>query len=125
MALISKAQALIMIVNRDGKDLLGSLLTNHVLIKLFLDGPRRGDVGKQALGAAPTTFFLVDNRLAQLDAFAADVYVARPFDERTDVPIALATEGAISIAIPSRVARGSAASSPGARFFRRHAFSFR
>ena len=37
---------------------------------------------------AAAAFLLVDDRLAELDALAADVDVARPFDERADVAVA-------------------------------------
>jgi len=36
--------------------------------------------------------FLVEDRLAEFDALAADVNVVRPFHERSDVAIALATK---------------------------------
>ena len=39
--------------------------------------------------AAP---LLLEDRLAEVDALAADVNVAGPFDQRADVAIALATE---------------------------------
>ncbi len=55
--------------------------------------PRRGDLGEQLLAGAAAAAFLFEDRLAQVDALAADVDVAGPFDQRSDVAIALATEG--------------------------------
>jgi hypothetical protein len=51
------------------------------------------------LGTAPPTLLLVDDRLAQLDALTADVHVARPFDEGSDVAVALAAEGAVGVTV--------------------------
>jgi hypothetical protein len=45
------------------------------------------------LARAATLLFLVENRLAQLDAFAADVDITGALDERPDIPVTLATEG--------------------------------
>ena len=90
-------QPLVVVVNGDGQNLLGPLLADHVLIKLFLDLSRRGDVGEQRLGDASPPAFLVEDRLAKLDAFAADVDVSRPFDQRADVAIAFPAERAIGV----------------------------
>ena len=51
-----------------------------------------GNAGEELLAGAAAAAFLVEDRLAQLDALAADVNVARSFDQRADVAIALATE---------------------------------
>ena len=67
-------------------------------LSLIVRGER--NVGRTGvLVHAPATLFLVDDRLAQLDAFAADIDVAWPFDERPDVAVALAAKGAIGVAI--------------------------
>jgi hypothetical protein len=50
------------------------------------------DTLKSCLARAAALAFLIEDRLAELDALAADVDVARSFDERADVAIALATE---------------------------------
>ena len=47
---------------------------------------------KSCLLGAAAFALLVEDRLAELDALAADVDVARSFDQRADVAIALATE---------------------------------
>src|SRR5437870_5957517 len=88
-----------MIVHGDGEDLLGPGLADHVLIQLVLDGAGRGDVRDQALGDAAATFFLIDDRLAQLDALAADVNVAGALDQRADVAVAFAAKGAKGVAV--------------------------
>ncbi len=77
----------------------------------------------EVLRAAAPAFFLVDDRLAQFDAFAADVNVARPFDQGADVAVALAAEGTIGVAIAAGVAGRLSPPCPSARVFRRHAVS--
>ena len=59
------------------------------------------------LRVAAAAFLLVEDRLAELDALAADVDVAGPFDERADVAVALAAERAVGIAVAARTAGGS------------------
>src|SRR5581483_2621752 len=55
----------------------------------------------------------------------ADVDVAGPLDERPDVAVALAAEGAVGVARPAGTAAGRPApASSRARVFRRHAISF-
>ena len=85
------------------------------------DLARRGDAREQLLAGAAALAFLVEDRLAQLDALAADVDVARPFDQRADVAIALATErtegvllgGAAAACAADVPARGHAKLLPG------------
>ena len=88
-----------MIVNRDRQDFFGPRLADHILVELLFDIAWRGDVIEQRLGAAAPAFLLVDDRLAQLDAFATDVNVARSFDQRPDVAVTLAAKRAISVAL--------------------------
>ena len=47
---------------------------------------------EELLARAAAALFLVEDRLAEVDALAADVDVAGPFDQRADVAIALAAE---------------------------------
>ncbi len=95
--LLAVDQPLVMVVDCDRQDLLGAFLTDHVGIELLLDLARGWDVGEERLGHASTSTFLVEDRLAQLDAVAADVNVARTFHQRADIPVALAAERAIGI----------------------------
>src|SRR4051794_34753917 len=96
-----------MIVDRDRQHLLGTVLIDHVLIELHLDLARRGDVGEERLGHSPTPPLLVEDRLAELDALAANIDVARPFDERPDVAVTLAAERAIGVLLgATRGSRG-------------------
>src|SRR5690606_21596711 len=67
-------------------------LTDNVLIQMGHDVSRRGDLVEELLAGAAPPPLLVQNGLAKLDALAANVNVARPFHERTDVPITLAAE---------------------------------
>ena len=107
----------------DGQDLLGPLLADDVLVQLVLDGAGRGDVGEEGLGGAAAALLLVDDRLAQLDAFAADVDIARPLDQGTDVAVALTAKGTVGIAIAPAVARRPPPAGPCAGVFVAHAFS--
>ena len=77
------------------------------------------------LDDAAAALFLVDDRLAQLDAFAADVDVAGPLDEGADVAVALAAEGTVGVAIAPGAAGGLASAPARARVFRRHAVSLK
>src|SRR5262249_49375950 len=98
---------------------------DHILVEFLFDGARRRDVGKEGFGDAAAAFFLIDDRLAEFDALAADIHIAGPFHERAHVAIALAAEGAISVAVPSRVARGPPPAAGRAGVFGRHAVSSR
>jgi hypothetical protein len=77
-----------------GQGLLGLVLAPHELVQLFADthGPNR------RAGRTPAAPLLLEDRLAQLGAFAADVHLARPLDERADVRVALAAERAAALA---------------------------
>ena len=81
----------------DGEDLLGAVLADDVLVEVFLDLARGRDVGEEVLGDAAAAAFLVEDRLAELDAFAANVDVARTLDERADVAVAFAAERAVGV----------------------------
>ena len=105
VGLFAVDQPLVMVMQGDGKDLLGPILADHVGVELVLDLPRGRDVGEQRLGHTATTPLLVEDRLAELDAFAADVDISGAFDQRADVAEALAAEGAIGVFL--RAPRGS------------------
>src|SRR5688500_4597460 len=91
----------------DGEDLLGPVLADDVQVQLLLDLPRGGDVGDQRLAGSPAALLVVDDRLAQLDTFAADVDVVGPFDQGADVAVALAAERAVGVAVAAGAAAGS------------------
>src|SRR6516162_2836317 len=110
-----------MVVNCNREKLLGPVLANYILIELVLNRSRGGDVREERLGHPSAALLLVDNGLAKLDAFAADVDIARPFDEGAYIAIALATEGAIGRAVSASSVRGGTSSSiPRTGIFRRH-----
>ena len=90
-----------MIVDGDRENALGPLLADDVVVELLLDGPRRRDVAEDGMRCAAAALLLIDDRLAQLDALAADVDVAGALDERADFAIALAAKGTMGIAIAS------------------------
>lgn len=81
-----------MVVNRDGENTFAVSLPHHVLIELRDDLFRRRNPREQRLGRSPAALLLLQNRLAQVDALAADIDVARPFDQRADIAVTLATE---------------------------------
>ena len=85
-------QPLVMAVDRHGQHLLGVLLADDVLVELGDDLPRRGNLAEQRLAGPAPASLLFEDRLAQVDALAADVDVARAFDQRPHVAVALATE---------------------------------
>ena len=71
-----------------------------------------GTLGEELLARAAALAFLVEDRLAQLDALAADVDVARSFDQRADVAIALATERTEGVLLRRAAAASSCADVP-------------
>src|SRR5262249_21643372 len=123
MALIAEAEPFVVIVHGDGEDLLGPRLADHVLVELILDGARRRDVRDDALGHAAAALLLIDDRLAQLDALAADVNVAGPFDERADVAVTFAAKGTKRIPVATGIPGWAARAITRAGVFRRHAIS--
>lgn len=68
---------------------LGGSLSDHVLIEMVDNVTRRWNLVEEFLRRPSTLGFLIENRLAKLDAFTTNVDVARPLDERTDIAIAL------------------------------------
>src|SRR5207247_2179047 len=114
------AEPFVVVVDRDGEDLLGAPLADHVLVELLLDGTRRGDVRGGRLRPAAALLLLVDDRLAQLDALAADVDVAGPLHEGADVAVAAAAERAIGVAVAAGGARGAASARVAGGAVRRH-----
>ena len=105
-------QPLVVAVDGHGQDLLGLLLADDVLVEVLDDLPRRGDLGEQRLAGAAAAAFLLEDRLAQVDALAADVDVARPFDQRSDVAVALATEGTEGVLLGGSAAAASGVEVP-------------
>src|SRR5262249_32742810 len=122
--LVGQAEPFIVVMHGDRQNLLGPVLADDVLVELLLDGAGRRDVGQQRFGAAAAAFFLIDDRLAQLDALATNVHVARPFDEGTDVAVTVAAKRTVGVAIAARAAGGPPSACPRARVFGRHAVSF-
>jgi len=77
-------QPLVVAVDRDGQDFLGVLLADDVLVELGDDLPGREDLAEQRLAGPTPAAFLFEDRLTEIDALAADVHVAGPFDQRAD-----------------------------------------
>ena len=89
----AERQPLVVVVDGDREHLLGAILADDVLIELG----RRFRAAwescvKSCLVVPRRLALLLEDRLAELDALAADVHVARSFDQRADVAVALATE---------------------------------
>ncbi len=93
-----------MIVNGDRQDTFGRTLSNHIVIEVFDDLARGRDLIKQLFAGTTAAFFLFQDRLAQLDAFRADVNVAGPFDQWADIAVALSTERTEGILLVRRAA---------------------
>src|SRR2546426_6174465 len=90
--IIARLDALVVVVDSDGEDLLGALLTDHVLVEDVLD---LGGLGERADLPRLLLFPLLgDDVVAELDALVADVD-GRARDELADVVLALAAEGAL------------------------------
>ena len=100
-------QPLVVVMDGDRQDLLGAVLVDDVRVELLLDLARGRDVGEEGLGDPSPPPLLVEDRLAELDAFAANVDVARPFDERADVAVALAAERAVGVLLGAAGAVGA------------------
>jgi len=86
-------QAFVVVVDGHGEDLLGVVLADDVLVELAHDLARRRDLEERLAPGAAAAPLLIENGLAQIDALAADIDVARPFDQRSYVAIALSAEG--------------------------------
>ena len=84
--------ALVVVVDGDGEDLLGPLLADHVLVEDGLDLGRLGH-RRQAVALRLVLDLLGDDVVAQPDALVADVD-RRSGDELLDLLLALAAEGA-------------------------------
>jgi hypothetical protein len=73
------------------------LLADDILIEMSNDFPGRWNLIKQLLAWTTTLLLLIQNGLAQLDAFTADIDIARTFYKRSYIAIALATKRTKSI----------------------------
>ena len=93
----AQRQPLVVAVNGHGQNLLGVILADDVIVQMGDDFARRGNSREELLAAAAAAAFLVEDRLAKLDAFAANVNIAGPFDQRPDVAIALSAKRTESV----------------------------
>ncbi len=87
-------QPLVVVVDRDGEDLLRRVLADHIGIEDLADLARRGKVGLRALAALIGRRLLADDVVAQLDALVANED-RRAGDELAYLVLALAAERAV------------------------------
>jgi hypothetical protein len=87
------------------------------LIERLNELPRGGNLGEQLLAGSSAAAFLVEDRLAKIDALAADINVARSFDQRSDIAIALATERTKSVFLGGSAAAASGCEVTSCRHF--------
>src|SRR5262249_53047103 len=74
-------------------------------------------------GGPAAALLLIDDRLTEFDALAADVHVAGAFDERADVAVALAAKRAVGVAVAAGASRRPAPATPRAGGLVSHASS--
>ena len=80
MLVVGHKQSLVVAMHRNGENAFGGILANDVVFKFGDNLARRRYLGEQLLATAATFALLIENALTQLDAFAADVNVARALD---------------------------------------------
>ena len=90
--LAAEVEPLVVAVDGDREHPLGVLLADHVLIEVADDLSGRRNGSEELLARAAPPLLLIQDRLAEVDALAADVDVARSLDQRAHVAVALATE---------------------------------
>ncbi len=84
--------ALVVVVDRDGEDLLRLLLADHVVVQVLVDLTRLRELVELHFRALRQLFF--DDLVAEIDALVADVD-AGTGDELLDLLLALPAEGAL------------------------------
>ena len=106
------ADALVVVVDGDGEDLLGLLLADDVLAQVVEDLlRRRGALAGADLRLRRPRRLFIDDLAAQLDALVADVDGAGAGDQALDLVLVLAAEGAV-VLDARRAAVGHAYSVP-------------
>jgi hypothetical protein len=85
-------EPLVVAVYSYSQDFLGPLLPDHVLVQVFDQFPRCGNLIEQGLAGPPPAALLLEDRLAEVDTFTANVNVAWSFDQWADIAVALAAE---------------------------------
>src|SRR5271165_4340724 len=97
----------VVVVQGHGQHLLGPILSNDIGVELILDLARSRNIREERLGHTAAATLLVEDRLAELDAFAADVDVSGSFDQGAHVTKALATKRAVGVLLgAARCSRG-------------------
>src|SRR5882762_3207732 len=83
-----------MVIDRDREDLLGRILTDHILIEDLPDLARGREVGLDALAALVGGRLLANDVVAQLNALVADEHRGAG-DELAHLVLAFPAEGAV------------------------------
>jgi len=80
------------VINSDGQDALGAILSDNVLVELFVQPAGCRDlVGEELVLLRGGPFFL-DDLATKIDALVADVDSGRPGNQPPNLFLALATE---------------------------------
>ncbi len=90
-------KTLVVVVDRNCKNLLGAILTDHILVEVFADVSRQRQClafGRLDLGHASLARLFPDDVLAQCNALVADENI-RPGYQLGDFMLALAAEGTV------------------------------
>jgi hypothetical protein len=93
--LAAGVDALVVVVDGDGEDLLGALLSDHVLVQELDDPLWRRHLGERRPGLLGRRLLFVDYLPAQLDALVTDVHRAGAGDKPSDVLLTFSTERAV------------------------------
>ena len=88
------AQALVMVVNRDGQRSLGRLLANDVTVQGRFDLSRGGQIAAGIFGEIVSRQLIANDFIAQVNAFVTDKH-GRTRNEFFNLVLALSAEGAV------------------------------
>src|SRR5439155_9197848 len=83
---------LVVVVDRDREDFLGSVLADHVLVQLVVDLLGWGKLCNRRLSPTSRSALLVNYLAAELDAFVADINGAGTRDKTANLILALPAE---------------------------------
>src|SRR5205085_8010956 len=94
---LGRGDPLVVVVDLHREDLLGVVLTDHVLVERRHDRLRVGDEAGLGLLRTAGAAVLLQDLLAEIDALVADVHTG-PGNQLADLVLALPAEGAARVA---------------------------